>query len=313
MFIYNQLPDTLKNPHTRYIYTGKTFINSVFEMHQIYTQSLIRNKIMYGIFTNAQREKLEDFLAQKKSMQSVLGLAAGVAHEINNPLGIMLQGAQNILRRIDETHPTNMRTAQALDLDLTKMKRYFEERNIFHFMNSIRDSGERAAKIISNLVSFSNKNHQSKTQAVLTDIIDHTLKILEPSLTGIRIIKHYADPMPPISCSTLEIQEVCFNILKNAIQALENISREPLITLTISNDTQYLKIIFQDNGIGMTENIKTRAFEPFFTTRPTGTGMGLGLSVSYDIIVTHHQGICDIESTPDVGTTLTLTLPKECA
>lgn len=122
----------------------------------------------------------------------------------------------------------------------------------------------------------------------------------------------FNESLPKISCDRVKLEQVFLNLLKNAAQALAEVSeRNPVIIIRTSQDSDNVFVDVQDNGPGMDEHTRKRAFEPFFTTKEVGMGTGLGLSVSYFIITENHGGSMNIESTKGQGTTFTISLPKK--
>ncbi len=262
------------------------------------------------------RVKLEEMMVQTEKLSSVGALAAGITHEINNPLGIILQGVQNVKRRIDKNLPANAVVAEEMNLDLEKVNGYFEKRKILEFLEGIQKAGERAASIVSNLLQFSRKSTSTKGAADLSDIIEKALELAaadyglkkQMDFRTIKITKNYEQNLPQVFCSVMEIEQVILNLLKNAAQAMQDIE-SPEIILQVSSLGDRIQLIVGDNGPGMEEQIRKRIMEPFFTTKPVGEGTGLGLAVSYAIIVKNHQGSIDVESVVGKGTKFIITLP----
>ena len=125
----------------------------------------------------------------------------------------------------------------------------------------------------------------------------------------IKIIKDYNNTLPNIYCCAIELEQVVLNILKNAAYALQMVTREPVIYIKLWGEREVLVLEIQDNGPGMTDAAKRKVFDPFFTTKPVGEGTGLGLSVSFNIIVERHGGSIAVESTEGTGTKFIIVLP----
>lgn len=263
---------------------------------------------------------IEQLMIQSEKMLSIAGLAAGMAHEINNPLGTIVQGCQNIIRRISPELPKNIQEAQSLGIDINLMIRYFENRQIFDIIESMRNASARASEIIKNMLQFSRR---SESKMVLFDInllIEQTLELAysdfdfkkKYDFRSIKIVKEIEENLPEIKLTVTEIQQVLFNLLRNAVQAMRyenNSKKTPTIYLRAKKDGRYLRIEVEDNGPGIPDKYKTRIFEPFFTTKEIGEGTGLGLSVSYMIITNNHKGIMEFESKVDKGTKFIIKLP----
>ncbi|MDR3045356.1 MAG: PAS domain-containing protein [Desulfovibrio sp.] len=189
------------------------------------------------------RVRMEEVLVQSEKMLSVGGLAAGMAHEINNPLGAILQGAQNIQRRLTDGLPANEQVAERLGCSLPVIRAYLAERRVLEFLDSIREAGCRAANIITNMLEFSRNSGTRRTTVDLHALLDRTLDIAASDydlkkrydFRNITIVREYAADLPPVVCSEQEITQVLLNLLRNAAQAIaarpenmcpENVRRE---------------------------------------------------------------------------------------
>ena len=278
-----------------------------------------------GVFRDVTaRKRMEDLMLQTEKMVSVGGLAAGMAHEINNPLSIIASAAQNIQRRIAEDLPGNVNAADKTCCDLNALRRYCEERNISSALEAILEASRRAGKIVANMLDFTRRNNAPSTQcdpaelahnAIAFATADYDLK-KKYDFKRVELITEIAPNIPPIICNKTEIEQVILNLLRNAAQALATVDPprpDPRITLRVQRETQVfdgLRIEVEDNGPGMSEAIRKRIFEPFFTTKAPGEGTGLGLSVSYFIVTRNHGGSIHVDSTLGEGTRFTLRLPQ---
>jgi len=174
------------------------------------------------------RVRMEEVLVQSEKMLSVGGLAAGMAHEINNPLGAILQGAQNIQRRLADGLPANEQVAERLGCSLPVIRAYLAERRVLEFLDSIREAGCRAANIITNMLEFSRNSGARRTTVDLHALLDRTLDIAASDydlkkrydFRNIAIVRDYAAELPPVVCSEQEIAQVLLNLLRNAAQAI---------------------------------------------------------------------------------------------
>mgnify|MGYP006115636181 CR=1 FL=1 len=267
------------------------------------------------------RVRVENMMIQNEKMLSLGELAAGMAHEINNPLSAILHGVQNILRRTTPGLAKNDTTAESLGVKLADVHNYLKEREIFTFIDGIRDAGERSAKIVTNMLEFSRSNNRERRYIDIRELIEQTLALAENTLElklpdGVEtpnIRKEFADNIPLIPGSAAELQQVFLNLLRNASQAFSyNDYGAPLcptITLRLQVEAENLLIEVLDNGPGMSESVSRHIFEPFFTTKEVGQGTGLGLSVSYFIVTEHHDGTIEVDSSPSKGTLFTIRLP----
>lgn len=268
----------------------------------------------------SERVKIEQMMIQSEKMLSVGGLAAGMAHEINNPLGGILQNIQVIKDRLTKDFPANNEAAEACGLDLNKLRKYMEQRDIFMMLDLIKSSGHQASQIVRNMLSFSRESDQRKSTHFLHDIMDRTIEIISSDydlvkkydFKTIKIHRHYDSDSWPVPCQQGEIQQVFLNILKNGAEAMfEAGIHAPEYTIESWWDDNFSCIRITDNGPGMTEDVSKRVFEPFFTTKEVGQGTGLGLFVSYFIITRHHHGTLSVESHPEKGTAFMVKIPAD--
>lgn len=262
---------------------------------------------------------IENLMIQNEKMYSLGEVAAGIAHEINNPLSVILQNTQNIMRRTDPQLTMNQTRAQQLNIDLQSVHSYLLASEIPQMMNSIREAGERSASIVRNMLEFS---HNSKRIIDLVDmkhLLEQTIVLnrstqLANESNQITINTEYLEPLPLIKASAPELQQVLLNLLRNATQALnQHNAQNPRILIKVYVENNNLVIEVQDNGPGMTDTVREHVFEPFFTTKEVGSGTGLGLSVSYFIITERHQGSIDVKTSPGKGSNFIIKLPLTSA
>ena len=266
-----------------------------------------------------ERARMEELMTQTEKMMSVGGLAAGMAHEINNPLGIILQGAQNIKRRLSGDLKKNHEAAARINVSLETVADYMQERGIFDFLDDINDAGKRASSIVTNMLNFSRKSEVDRSTFRLEDLLDTAVQLAtndydlkkKYDFRGIRIVREYSNDVPPVPCIATKLEQVFLNLLKNAAHALADFHQGtfPQITLRTRMAKDAVRVEIEDNGPGMDETVRRRIFEPFFTTKEVGTGTGLGLSVSYFIIVDNHHGTIEVESSPGQGAKFVISLP----
>lgn len=263
---------------------------------------------------------IENLMIQNEKMYSLGEVAAGIAHEINNPLSVILQNVQNIVRRTDSTFINNQTRAAQLVINLEQVEQYLVASEIPQMLSSIREAGERSANIVRNMLEFSHNSQRITSLVDIKHLIEQTI-ILNHSNNSLLNVKtgldvpiiistEYSEPLPPIKASAPELQQVLLNLLRNAIQALAKSNTiNPSIIIKAYTDQTNLVIEIQDNGPGMSDSVREHVFEPFFTTKEVGSGTGLGLSVSYFIITERHQGSIDVHSAPDKGSNFIIKLP----
>lgn len=265
------------------------------------------------------RVRIENMMIQNEKMMSLGELAAGMAHEINNPLSTVLHGVQNIQRRTSTDLPQNRKVARELGVELEQLHQYLAQRRVFHFLDDIREAGERSMHIVSNMLEFSRGNSRTHDHFDLVRIVRHTLELGDNTLSQQtsqgqqrpQVITELAENIPPVMGSAAEIQQVILNLLRNAVQAFQasDSTAPPVIRLRAFLERGSAVLQIEDNGPGMTEEVRRHIFEPFFTTKDVGQGTGLGLSVSYFIITEHHSGTIDVDSIPGEGSCFTIRLP----
>ncbi|KAF0234405.1 MAG: Signal transduction histidine kinase nitrogen specific [Desulfovibrionaceae bacterium] len=266
------------------------------------------------------RVHMEEMMVQSEKMVSVGGLAAGMAHEINNPLSGILQSAQVLISHLSPDAPANRAAAEASGCTMENIRAYADKRQIPEFLEAIRESGVRAARIVSNMLEFSRKSHSTRTPEQVNDLMDKAVELAlsdydlkkQYDFKRMHIERQYDPHLPEVPCTRTEIEQVFLNLLKNAAHAMAQTpdsAAPPGIIVRTSVEGNWLRIEVEDNGPGMPESVRKRVFEPFFTTKPVGEGTGLGLSVSYFIIVTNHGGRFDVQSEPGKGARFILWLP----
>ena len=226
-----------------------------------------------------------------EKMASLGKLAATVAHELNNPLGGILNYAKLVERVVrDET------------LDEAG------KREIQHYLTAIQQESRRSGDIVRNLLLFARPSQASFAPVHLSQIIERSLLLVQHRMAMASITCAYqpatADDM--LTCDPDQIQQVLVALLVNAIEAMED-GGDLHVTVTPAGDT--LELVISDTGIGIPEDAIGRIFEPFFSTKDKESGVGLGLAVVYGI-VTGHRGTIDVASNPGKGTTFTIRLPR---
>jgi PAS domain S-box-containing protein len=273
-----------------------------------------------------QRTIMEEVMVQSEKMISLGGLAAGMAHEINNPLSGILQAAQVILRRLDPALAGNVKASQVCGVDLGGLRVYLEQRGVLRNLAGIRELGERAGKIVAGMLAFSRKSESRRAPVLVKEIVDVVLELASHDydlrkrydFRQMDIATDFDPDLPPIPCVRTEIEQVLFNLLKNAAQALSGATglsggAPPRIVIRSRRESEMAVIEMHDNGPGMSEEVRKKIFDPFYTTKGPGSGTGLGLSVSYFIVVENHKGKLLVESEPGQGSKFIVKLPLRAA
>jgi len=282
-------------------------------------------RIIAGIAVFAditERKRMEDLVVQSEKMMSLGGLAAGMAHEINNPLGIIVHAAQNAQRRLSAGIAANELAARNAGITLGGLNRYIKDRNIDVYIQDIMEAGHRAARIVRSMLNFSRPRQAQRALVSMSSILDKAVELVqgdfdlktEYDLRKIAIERHYDPADPSGYFDESEIVQVFLNIIKNAAQAMgsKNYGKDeaPRIRLTIGVEDNLIRVDIEDNGPGMDEKTCKRIMEPFFTTKQVGRGTGLGLSVTYFIVTNSYGGSLRVDSEPGHGTCFTVRLPR---
>ncbi len=232
-----------------------------------------------------QRRLMERQMAQAEKLASIGQLSAGVAHEINNPLGIILGYTQLLL----------------------KDKGSEQERH--DDLKTIEKHARNCKTIVEDLLNFARESEPETDVVRIHDVLDDVLNFMQQhsNLSGIEIQTDYDPQVPLLELDEKKIKQVFINLIMNAKHAIDGDGK---IKITTRFDRQHelLSIMITDTGHGIEKKNQSRIFDPFFTTKPTGEGTGLGLSVSYGII-RNHGGKIAVESETGKGTTFTITLP----
>lgn len=227
----------------------------------------------------------EKQIAQADKLASIGQLSSGIAHEINNPLGIILGYTQLMLRS-----------------EKPETQKYDD-------LKTIEKHVKTCKSIVEDLLNFARTSNPKKEKVCIHNIIDEALEFIrEKSVPqGIDIIKNYQDNIPEILLDSKNIKQVIINLVINAIHAIEKKGRILISTqLDMMENAVFIKV--EDSGYGIPEKDLPRIFEPFFTTKPMGQGTGLGLAVSYGII-RNHGGRIIAESKTGKGSIFTIILP----
>lgn len=261
----------------------------------------------------SDRVRMEQMIVQTEKMLSIGGLAAGMAHEINNPLSAILQGTQNVLRRLSPDLSANLKVADEFNLDLDAVDAYLRQRGVRGFLEGIHESGTRASRIVGDMLEFSRRGGTELAQVRVDEMIDTVLRLVANAgydFERVEIRREFDPALQDIPCDRTEIEQVLLNLIMNAVHAMLHDSEPPYrLILRTRRDGDEARIEIEDNGPGMDEETRRSVFEPFFTTKLPGEGTGLGLSVSYFIVTEQHRGRLSVESMPGRGARFVMRLP----
>jgi len=299
----------------------------VTEIQHIYERTELLNELADKNIL-LEKEKAEQYsllekinniqsqLLQSEKMASIGQLAAGVAHEINNPVGYINSNitslddyVKDLLTFVDKISVLTEEKSIAAE-DVTKLKQdidyNFVKEDIGQLLNESKEGVNRVKKIVQDLKDFSHVDEEEWQWTNLHSGIDSTLNVVNNEIKyKAEVIKEYGD-VPDIECIASQVNQVFMNLLVNAAHSIENQGTITVRTGKTCNDTVWVKIT--DTGSGIKQENIAKLFEPFFTTKPVGQGTGLGLSLSYSIIQ-KHGGNIEVDSEINKGTTFTVTLP----
>jgi signal transduction histidine kinase len=263
-------------------------------------------------------------LVEQEKMASLGQLTAGIAHEINNPINFvtsninplkrdikmltdLIQSLENLIES-DEDKVSKAAKVEALKEELDY--EYLQEELGF-LLKGIDDGAHRTSEIVKGLRIFARQDEDTLLEADLIEGINSTLVILNNQLAGIKIERNTPQSIM-IQCYPGKLNQVFLNLLSNAIYAIHQRHQESgqgLITISVQEIDEQIKVVISDNGTGMTEEVKNKVFEPFFTTKPVGDGTGLGMSIVFKTIEMH-QGKIIAHSEFGVGTTFEIHLKR---
>ena len=237
-----------------------------------------------------EKNRLETIIAQSEKLAAVGQLAAGIAHEINNPLTVVLANAQLLQRDMANA---NEEWLESIDL--------------------IYKAGSRALYVVRNLLDFARKEKYDFVPTNINETVERAVEMVQHELIqrSVQLIFEADDNLPDVMASADHLHGLWLNLIINAIDASDSSmlqDRKGKIEIVTSHDNKYVKVKIADNGHGMSQEKVKRIFEPFYTTKEPNKGTGLGLSVSHRVI-RQHGGDVQVESEQNVGTTFTISLP----
>jgi len=262
-----------------------------------------KNRDLEDAMTQLQETQQQLVMAEK--MAALGNLVAGVAHEINNPVGAVRSAADTSVRSVDIVRKQIEASA---DIDsLRADKRFQTALEILASNNDVTvTASERITTIVQSLKNFARLDESEFQEADVHEGLDSTLTLLHHELKRrIEVVKEYGDAVPRIQCYPNQLNQVFMNLLSNASHAIEGEGRVVIRTRALGAN---VVIEVEDSGRGISKDNVAKVFDPGFTTKGVGVGTGLGLSITYNI-VKKHNGRIEVESEPGRGTTMRITLP----
>jgi two-component system NtrC family sensor kinase len=272
----------------------------------------LESRIAEEVLKNREKDGM---LLHQDKLASIGQLAAGVAHEINNPMGFIMGNLstlkqyagslQKYCRIVEETVPDSSRPAlqearKQLDLD------YILD-DLTPLLAESTEGAERVRRIVLDLKDFARMDETTVTATDLNQCVRSTINIVRNELKYVAELDLQLGDIPPVFCNGQQINQVITNLLVNAAQAIEG---HGAITVTTRLEGNQVVLIVADTGKGIPADVLKRIFDPFFTTKPVGKGTGLGLTISYDM-VRKNGGDISVESVPGKGASFTVRLPLQ--
>lgn len=261
------------------------------------TRYLDREAIIVSTLDITEMLEKDAQLIQASKMTSLGQLSAGIAHELNQPLNMIKMGSEFLDMAVNDQKPLSDESLREISREMSTQV-------------------DRATEIINHLREFGRKSDFSKEPIDINKPVRGVMSIMahQLSLQNIVVTLELDDNLPPVLAHVNRLEQVLFNLVTNARDAIQDkyntLEEGPRdVTIRTCRSHDRVAISVSDTGVGMSENVKEKIFDPFFSTKQTGMGMGLGLSISYGIIK-DYDGTVDIESEEGVGTTFTLTFPS---
>ena len=287
-------------------------------MHKLYHVLALQNKGLAQA-----NERLEERVAERtrelvqaEKMAAIGQLAAGVAHEINTPIGFVRSNvgtlrsyAGQLFALVDAWESAGVHL-NPMPPELQTLRKstdlpYLRE-DLAALVAESQDGLDRVRNIVQSLRNFAHAESREMADVDLLLCLENTLTVAGNQIAVRAEVVRQLTAMPLIPCVEGQINQVLMSLLLNAVQSIED---RGTITVRNGSDTIGAWITIEDNGCGMTEAVRSRLFEPFFTTKAVGQGTGLGLSIAWDIVVNKHHGRIDVQSAPGQGSRFTLWLP----
>jgi signal transduction histidine kinase len=285
--ICGALKDRLGEVYGAVLFLQDTTLQSAFEKEMNTVYDRLEEKSRELEQKNITLLESQAKLLQSEKMAAVGQLASGVAHEINNPLGIILGFAQSVVKRLKDADPLTMP------------------------LKTIEREAMRCKNLVQDLLIFSRASGSAPRDDIdLNETVETTLPLLlvQTKMSGIKFIKEPGTGIPRIQANKAQLQQVLINLAGNAIDAMPDGGTLTVTTSLSRKLPNHVELRVQDTGSGIPKDIQKNIFEPFFTTKEIGKGTGLGLSLIYEI-VRKHGGTIEVESEEGKGAVFTIALP----
>lgn len=283
-------------------------------------EELLESKTKQLYAVNEMLMAQQEYLVQSEKMASIGQLAAGIAHEINNPIGFVLSNVNTLTGYLDKIIGL-IKTYQEVESEVNNpelfqgIHTYYEANEIDYLiedsgdlLNETKDGIERVKKIVAGLKTFAHSGEENMQKADVNEVIRAAIRLTQNETKYTCELEQHLGDIPEIFCYQDQLCQVLVNMITNAAHAIPNKGK---ITISSAADDTEVMIKIQDDGAGISEENISKLFNPFFTTKAVGKGTGLGLSISYGIIVEKHKGRIDVDSELGKGTTFTIHIPKK--
>ncbi|MBE9141675.1 GAF domain-containing protein [Planktothrix mougeotii] len=288
---------------------------------QLYTQ-VQETAWQYQLQTQQLQATLEELknaqmqLIQSEKLSSLGQMVAGVAHEINNPNNFIYANishargyVDNLVNALNQCREFSPEMAEFVSQISEEIELDFIQEDFPNLIDSMEQGSVRIRSIVNSLKDFARLDESELKFVDLTEGLESSLSLLEHKMNQISVHKQY-EKIPKIKCFAGQINQVFFQMLNNAIDAVKERGKDGKITIKIANkNSDFIQIIIQDNGLGIPDDIKSRIFDPFFTTKPVGQGTGMGLAICYQVIVKGHGGKLEFKSQDGQGTEFIIEIP----
>ncbi|WP_449421014.1 sensor histidine kinase [Phormidium nigroviride] len=294
---------------------------------------LTQNLEQQVVEKTAELQAAQIQIIQREKLSALGNLVAGVAHEINNPVGFIsgniqpaLDYIQDLFGLLDLVQQESANFSAAIQEQIEAIDLEYIREDLPKLVSSMQEGVNRIKDISISLRTFSRADSDRAVACNIHDGIDSTIMILKHRLKAsdtrpeIQVIKEYGD-LPQVECYAGQLNQVFMNILSNAIDALEESNsgrsyaevkinpNQIIIKTELSEDSQQAIIYIKDNGIGMSDGLRQKIFDDLFTTKEVGKGTGLGLAIARQIVVEKHSGMLEVNSNLGQGTEFRILLP----